>query len=123
MAVDKKKAEEEIIKIIQDNGVLKISHIFNYYKKITRATFYNWGFDKLDSIKEGIEGNQESAKQIMIHKWISSDNATLQIAAFRLLADKEEHQKLNQSYIDHSNKDGTLRQVEVTIVKDGSDKA
>jgi len=104
MAVDKATAEKDILKVIQDNGVLKVSHIFNYYKKITRATFYNWEFDKLDNLKEAIESNKQGAKELMIHKWIASDNSTLQIAAYRLLSDKEEHQLLNQQYIDHTTK-------------------
>jgi hypothetical protein len=40
----------------------------------------------------------------MLAKWVTSQNATLQIAAMRLLCDKEEHQMLNQQYIDHTTK-------------------
>jgi hypothetical protein len=42
---------------------MRISHIFNHYFETTRATFYNWDFDKLDTIKDALLKNRETAKE------------------------------------------------------------
>jgi len=99
-----KKYESEILKVVTEKKIIKYSHIFNHYKGISRQYSYEIGLDKSDSIRDAIEQNQQTGKEYLIKKWMQSDNATLQIAAFRLMADKEEHQKLNQQYIDHTTK-------------------
>jgi citrate lyase synthetase len=116
-----KKIEEEIIDVIRKHKICRISHIFAHYTKMSRATFYNNGFDKLDSIKEEMDNNRAKATNYLLNKWIQSDNPTLQIAAMRLVCEKEEHQLLNQQYIDHTSKGESIRNVEVTIKKDGND--
>jgi len=100
--------EKKILDVIKERPIFSFKDIFVYYKGCSRATAYNLGLDKLDSIKELIYQNKRQGVVSLISKWLSSSNATLQIAAMRLICDKEEHQLLNQQYIDHSNKDGTL---------------
>jgi hypothetical protein len=38
----------------------------------------------------------------MLSKWIVSPNATLQLAAMKMICDPEEHKKLQQNYTDVS---------------------
>ena len=40
----------------------------------------------------------------MLSKWIGSSNATLQLAAMRMICDTEEHRSLNQNYNDITTK-------------------
>lgn len=123
MAHDKaKQYEAELLKVIKEKKIAFLDHCFAY-TTFSRKTAYNHKLHEIHTIREAIENNRVSAKNYMLNKWIGSDNPTLQVAAFRLLSNSEEHQKLNQQYIDHSNKDGTLRNIELTIVKDGIDKA
>lgn len=98
-----KKYEEELLKVIKEKKIAFFDHCFGF-TSFSRATAYNHGLDKLDSIKGTINQNRVTAKNYMLNKWIASDNPTLQISAMRLLSDPEEHQKLNQTYIDHSSK-------------------
>jgi hypothetical protein len=94
---------DEFLKAIQENNCTNFNEACMYIS-FSRATAYNHGLDKLDILKEAIDANKIRAKHKMKKNWINSDNATLQLAAFRLLSDSEEHQKLNQSYIDHTTK-------------------
>jgi hypothetical protein len=94
---------DELLKVIQEKKIKKLDHAFGY-TSFCAATAYNHKLEKMESIKEAIQNNKVRIKNTMLDKWIESDNATLQVAAFRLLSDSEEHQKLNQSYIDHTTK-------------------
>src|SRR5690606_20500422 len=98
-----KKYEKELLKVIKEKKIAFFDHCLGF-TSFSRATAYNHSLDKLDSIKDSINQNRVTAKNYMLNKWIASDNATLQISAMRLLSDSEEHQKLNQTYIDHSTK-------------------
>lgn len=109
------KHELEIIKTIIDKRIMRFDHIFSFYKGCSRATAYNHGLDKLDSIKETLEQNRCSGVNYLLQKWIDSDNPTLQIAAMRLICTPEEHKKLNQSYIDHSTKDEKINGTSIIV--------
>jgi hypothetical protein len=99
---DKYKAE--LLDVIRRHKIAFFDHAFGFTTSFKRSTAYNHGLDKLDDIKDAIAQNRVKAKTYMLNKWIESDNPTLQLAAYRLCADPEEHQKLNQQYIDHTSK-------------------
>jgi hypothetical protein len=94
---------DELLKAIQENKCTNFKEAC-LFVSFAKSTAYNHELDKMDSIKEAIDKNKVHIKHAMKKNWIVSDNATLQLAAFRLLSDSEEHQKLNQSYIDHTTK-------------------
>lgn len=95
------KYEEEMLKVIKEKKICFFDHIFGF-TSFSRATAYNSGLDKLDTISTAIAQNRVTAKNYMLNKWITGNNPTLQIAAMRLIADSEEHKKLNQTYVDHT---------------------
>ena len=94
------KHEKGILEAIQKNPIFNFKDIFIYYEACTRATAYNHNLDKLDSIKEAIYKNRRKGVTRLITKWLNSDNATLQLAAMRLICDPDEHRALNQNYTD-----------------------
>jgi len=96
--------EAPILKLIKDKKLMRFDHIFGYYTGCSRATAYNHGLDKLDSIKEALELNRTKGVDYLLQKWIEGNNPTLQIAAMRFICTKEEHQLLNQQYIDYTTK-------------------
>ncbi len=55
-----------------------------------RATFYNNKLDKMDIIKDAIDSKKVQMKEGLRAKWYNSDNSTLQIALYKLLADRDE---------------------------------
>jgi hypothetical protein len=100
MDLDKQKQyEDELLRVIGDKKIAFLNHSFAY-TSFSSSTAYNYGLEKLETIKEAINKNRVSAKNYMLNKWIGGDNPTLQVAAYRLLSDSEEHRKLNQSYTD-----------------------
>lgn len=73
------------------------------YLPISRATFYNYGLDKIDDIKHAIDNVKVRLKKGMKRNWHKSDNPTLQIAAFKLMANETEQDALNTSRVKQEN--------------------
>lgn len=61
---------------------------------ISRATFYNYGLDKLDILKEEIDKNRIFTKQQLRLNWANSKSPALQIALYRMIATKEEKEAI-----------------------------
>lgn len=101
MAYDTEELKEKALKIIHDE---KQQPVFidelACLMGIPRQTFYAHKLDKIDTIKEGLEQNKISKKSKMRRKWEESDNATLQIANYKLLGTKEELERLSKQSID-----------------------
>ena len=96
--------EKAILETIAKNPIFKFKDIFVYYKGCSRATAYNHNLDKLDSIKEALYSNKRKGVSSLLAKWLTSGNATLQLAAMRMICDQEEHRSLNQNYSDITTK-------------------
>ena len=115
---EKQKAyEKELLKIIKERKNMFFSHAFAY-ASFSPATAYNHGLEKLDTIKEALAKNRASGVTYMLNKWISSDNATLQIAAMRIIADEECRLSLNQQYIEQTIKEQPLFNIDVKETSD-----
>lgn len=91
--------EEELLKVIKEKKIAFFDHCFAFVS-FSSSTAYNHELEKLDTIKNAIKQNRVKSKNYLLNKWIESDNATLNISAYRLLSDSEEHRKLNQTYND-----------------------
>lgn len=115
---EKQKAyEKELLEIIKERKIMFFSHAFAY-ASFSPATAYNHNLEKLDTIKEALAKNRASGVTYMLNKWIGSDNATLQIAAMRIISDEELRRSLNQQYIEQTIKEQPLFNIDV---KEGSD--
>lgn len=79
---------------IRDHDLVFISEVAAYLP-CDKKTFYNKKLHELHSIKEALEANKIERKRELREKWYKSDNATVQIALYRLLSDEEENDKLN----------------------------
>ena len=104
MGLEKKeKYAKEALEVIKKHKIALIDHVWGF-TSFSKATAYNHKLDQLDEIRETLEDNKNKAKVYLLNKWIESSNATLNVAAYRLLSTSEEHQKLNQQYHDHTSK-------------------
>lgn len=117
MTEKQKQYERQLLEVIEKHKITFFDHCFAFVP-FSRATAYNNGIDKLDSIKNALAQNRVKAKNYMLNKWIGGENSTLQIAAYRLLADSEEHKKLNQQYIDHTTDGEKINGFEITVKND-----
>ncbi len=102
MANKKETYTKEILKVIEDNNLFVITDIFAFYTGCSRATFYNQGLDKLDTIKKAIDDNKKKTCQSLKNRWFNSDNPTLQIALFKTISSESDLRKLAQSYVDQN---------------------
>ena len=107
------KHEKGILEAIQKHPIFCFNDIFVYYEACSRATAYNHNLDKLDSIKEAIYKNRRKGVTSLKAKWLKSENATLQLAAMRLICDPDEHSALNQNYTNIRVDDITEKQADV----------
>jgi hypothetical protein len=112
------KYELELIKTIEKNKWMRWAHIDWLALSFSRATAYNHALDKLDTIKAAFEQNRSKATNYLLQKWIQSDNATLQIAAFKIIAEEEDHKRLNQTYVEQKNKNVDLSGMSTEEIKD-----
>lgn len=117
MTEEQKKQHIEKIKIIlNEEKIFTFKDIFVFYKGCSKSTAYLHGLDKSDDIKDALEMNKRRGVQSLIDKWIDSENPTLQIAAFKVIADPEERKAISSNYTDHS----TLgEKIEGSVVKIG----
>jgi len=97
MAYKKEELIKNAVKSIKENKLFFIEDVC-VFMGISRQTFYVHGLDKNDSIKLELLANKIKAKQGLKQKWYENDNATTQIALYRLLSTPEEHKLLNQTY-------------------------
>lgn len=116
MGKTKEQHEKEITDIIVKNKVMKINHIFQHYTDLQHSQFYNLELDKSESIKEAISKNKSKAVSYMLNKWVGSDNATLQISAFKVLCEDEDRKKLSMQFVESENSH-QVRKFEVEILK------
>jgi|DEB0MinimDraft_6_1074348.scaffolds.fasta_scaffold28640_3 hypothetical protein len=119
MAYDKKKLYEQAVEIIKDEskGVIFIEEVVAYLP-CTKSTFYDHfpiDSDESNALKELIESNKVKAKSKIRKVLSKSEKAAELLALYRLIATTEEHQKLNQSYIDHTSKGKEMKNNELTV--------
>lgn len=99
MNYDKVKILEQAKEAIVKHKLFFIDDIVAYLP-ISRGTFYNWGFDKLDDLKELLTQNRVELKVSMRSKWYKSNSPALQMALMKLIASDEELRKLAMNYQD-----------------------
>lgn len=115
MGKTKEQHEKEILEVVIKNKVMKIQHIFQHYTDLGSAQFYNLELEKSESIKEAISKNKSKAVSYMLNKWVGSDNATLQISAFKVLCEDEDRKKLSMQFVESENRH-ELKQFEIEII-------
>ena len=116
MAYKKADMIKQCLKAIEEKGITRIQHIIGFVP-FNRATFYNHNLDKLDSIKNAIEIQKICTKVGLINEWIKSRSPALQIAAYRLLADEDEFERLVMNQIDHTSKGDKIQPLNITVAK------
>ena len=106
MAYDTQKLFEQAKEAVKNNNLFFIEDIVAFIP-CSRSTFYERfpdGSDELDTLKDLLEQNRIKTKSSIRAKLYKSEKAAELLALYRLIATPEEHQKLNQSYIDHTSK-------------------
>jgi hypothetical protein len=118
MAYDKNKIYQQCIKAIEDNNLFFIEDIVAFIPccKKTFYEFFPLESDELHTLKEKLDYNKVKTKSSIRSKLWKSDKAAELLALYRLIATPEEHQKLNQSYVDHTSKGKEITSITRTII-------
>lgn len=101
MAYDKDDLIKKSLKAIKKHDLIYIEEIVSFLP-CSKQTFYTHELDEVDAIKEAMEKGKVKKKSTMRKNWIVSDNATLQISAYKLLSTDDELARLNRQDIKHS---------------------
>ena len=107
--VDIKKLEEKALKILEKQPDIYFFSDLCVELGYNRQYLYEQGFspDKNDILKEALENNKKTIKRGLRNKWYKNDNATTQVALYKLLADDDEWVRLNNSRVELTGADGT----------------
>jgi hypothetical protein len=97
--VDIKKLEEKALKILEKKHDIYFFSDLCVELGYARQYLYDQGFspDKNDTLKQALENNKKIIKRGLRNKWYQNDNATTQVALYKLLADDEELSRLNNN--------------------------
>ena len=90
------------------------------YLGISKPTFYKYidvNSDEFNELKKMLEKNCIDIKVGLRKKWFDSENATLQMALYKLTSTDVEHRKLNQNYTDVTTKDNEIKTTTIVFGK------
>jgi len=105
-------------KIIQKNPMLIYVEELAAELGISRECFYDHfpnDSDKSDTLKDLLQENKTKTKRGLRTKWIKANNATTEIALYKLLATDEEKAALNNSKLEIANPKGETFKTESVI--------
>jgi hypothetical protein len=104
MAYDIQELEKLSLEIIRSD-----EHVVFFQDIIPKlpcnsATFYNHELEKLETIKDALLKNRSSIKTQLRKKWQDGENATTQVALYKLISTDDEKQSLsNYDKVDHKH--------------------
>ena len=124
MAYNKQQIYNQAEAAIKENKLLFIEDIVAWLP-ISKATFYEFfptESDELNNLKSLLETNKVQIKSAIRKKLFKSEKAAELLALYRLVCTKEEHQLLNQQYIDHKSSDGSMTPAPTILVSSEATK-
>lgn len=110
MAYDKNKIYEQAKEAIINNNLFFIEDIVAWLPcdKTTFYRFFEVESNEYNTLKDLLEQNKIKTKSEIRTKLFKSNKAAELLALYRLICTKEEHQLLNQQYIDHTTNGKTI---------------
>lgn len=93
MAYSKDVLVEKALSAIEEHECTTVEEVL-LFLPISKRTFYNHELHEVNDIKEAIDKVKVKLKKGMKKNWHQSENATLQIAAYRLMATDAEFERL-----------------------------
>lgn len=94
MPYDKEEIHRQALEAIVREQCVTMSEVL-LYVPVSKKTFYEWGFHESDELKNAIDAEKVKVKTKLRRNWRNSDNATLQIAEFKLASTDDELERLN----------------------------
>jgi hypothetical protein len=101
MAYGKEGLEKWAVEAIEKYNLVFMYQVASFLP-CSLSTFYDHKLQNSEKIKAALSNNRIKTKQSLMRKWYKSENATLQMGLFKLLATPEERKALSLSYIDQT---------------------
>jgi hypothetical protein len=119
MPYDTKVLKQKAIEAIKKNKLIFIEDIAAMLG-INKTTLYNHfpiDTDDFNELTTLLNENKISLKVSLRKKWFDSDNATTQMALYKLCSTPEEHKKLQQNYTDVTSNNETINNpIQVSVI-------
>jgi hypothetical protein len=100
---DKSKIFKQAQELATKHKLLFVQDIIDFLP-LSTSTFYEYfpaESEQMEILRKILDENKVAIKASLRARWYHSDNATLQMALYRLTATADEHRVLNQHYIAH----------------------
>lgn len=123
--IDKEKLKAKAIEVINKNKLIFIEDICAMCG-INKSTFYDKfhiDSDDYNELSKMLEENKISLKVGLRKKWFESDNATTQMALYKLCSTDSEHKKLQQNYTDVTTDGEKIQSQEVMTLEQAKEYA
>ena len=101
MPYDTEILKQKALEAIRKNRLIFVEDVCAYIG-ISKPCFYDHfkvDSDDFNELSENLEKNKISLKVGMRKKWFDSDNATMQMALYKLCSTPNEHRLLQPAYI------------------------
>ena len=98
MAYDSQELYKQALDIVKNDDKVVFMYDIICELGISTSTFYDHikeGSNESKTLKEMIRSNAAAQKRKLRSKWYDSENATLNLCAYKLLADDDELKRLN----------------------------
>jgi hypothetical protein len=115
--ISKTKIFSAAKKAIEDNNLFFVEDVVAFIP-VSKTWLYEkfpLESNEMNTIKEMLDENKTRTKSAIRSKLFKSDKAAELLALYRLICTPEEHQLLNQSYIDHTTKGEKIQQVIIAL--------
>ena len=117
MAYERQELIERAVEVINRKKLVFITEVIHHLG-ISNKSFYNHKLQDAEEVKAGLQKNKIDMKGVLRIKWFKSENATLQISLYKLLADDEERKRLTQQYFQHEGEVNHKNRIDATKLKD-----
>jgi hypothetical protein len=113
--------EKQAIAVIEAHKLVFIDEVCAYLP-CSRSTFYEKDLDKSDAIKSALHEVRTKKKLFLRTNWEESQNATLQMGLYKLLATPEELAALSMQNVDIKSNGQTITPTIIQFVDDSEDE-
>ncbi len=117
MGFRKKDLLKTALKAIKEKNLFFIEDVVAYLP-CSKPTFYAHNLNEVNELKEILEYNKIKTKSNLKAKWYKSDNPTLQLALYKLLANDNERRKLSMQHIDYTSKGEKVSPIDLSKLSD-----
>lgn len=103
MAYNTDELEKKALAAIKRHNLVFIEDVVAYLP-CDKTTFYRHECHECNAIKDALAENRVKTKVALRKKWKDSDNATLQVALYKLISEEDEFKRLTGQSVDHTSK-------------------